>query len=342
MEFEPGPIPALAPNVPQLAGEPSQFADLTTAALSDLDGVESDMDTVITALDPFGVPEEFDVIDLDTSTMDEALNELTALPTANFLDTADQAIADATDQFQQVASASPAEIWSAVPPPQFNPSAGGPQPGTNGPTQLTITNATRPTDTKFYSGDQFHVHILVEGVGGQYDFANKAIKLTRNFNGVDLPELDVGGTNDVGALDYTGTFQAADVGAWLFGVDPPGVGTNPLVNLTVLPGPAPGSPGGPAGPPVVLFENLSTGDPSTFHVGDTWRMTITGAAGQPVYLDQVKDGVDNGEVFIGSTDATGTLVVAGTISAGQLGSYIETFRVGTTPAGNELVFQVIA
>lgn len=342
MRFEPGPIPMLAPDLSQLTPGPPEFTDLTTSALADLAGVESDMDAVITALAAFDVPAEFDVIDLSTSTMDQALNELSTFSTGVYLDNADAAIATATDQFQQVAGDAPAEIWEPVPAPQGSTGVGGPMPGVNGPTTLTVDNATRPGDTNFYTGDQFHVHVQIQSGGGNFDFANKALKLSRTKDGLAQPELDIGGTNDFGVLDYVGTWGPNDAGQWVLGVDPVGYGTNNVVTISVQPGPAPGGGGGAAGPPAVTLENLTSGDATTLHAGDTWRITVTGPGDQPVYLDQIKNGIDQGEVFIGSTDATGNLQVAGTIAAAQIGVYTESFRIGTTPAANQLNFTVLA
>lgn len=342
MLFEPGPIPQLAPDPSSLAGNPTQFADLAAAELAGLPDLESGLDDALGLLDAFDVPAEFDDTDLALSTVDAGLFDISQIYTDGHITSAQDAVDLATGQFNLATAESPAEIWEPVPAPLFGPAGGGPQPGTNGPTTIEIHNLTAPADSNFYSGDQFEVDIQVSGGGGNYDYANKAIKLTRSLDGVTEAELDIGGTDNFGRLVFRSSFSNSDIGSLVLGVDPSGYGTFPTVTVTVLAGPRPSAGGGgPAQPIAATIVNLGSGDPALFHILDVWRITITGPAGQQVYLAQVKNGLDQGEYFIGATDATGTLVIAGTMQAAQVGDYVETFRIGNVAVPNSLTFSVV-
>jgi len=342
MQFEPGPIPLLAPDPATLAPEQPQFQALTADIFTGLDPIEIDLDGALGELAAFDVPGEFDTIDLQTATVDEALLELSAFSTDVHIQSAQDGIDSTAGQFQQAVSAAPADIWQPVPAPLNSTGPTGPFPGVNGPTTIAIQNLTAPGDALWYSGDSFVITIQVDGLGGQYDFANKALQLTRMLNGADIGPLDLGSTDNFGRLVYSSSWNDASIGDRVFGVDPPGYSTNPTLTLTVLPGPRPGSSGPGAGAGLsVTLNNLSTGDSSTLHVNDVWNEVITGTPGQPVYIDQIKDGVDQGELFIGSTDATGSLTIGGTITAAQLGSYTETFRVGSQAVPTQLTFAVV-
>jgi hypothetical protein len=337
MLLEPGPIPPLAPDLSALQPEPAQFQQLTSDVFADLPDLESGLDIILGLFDSFDVPAEFDLIDLQLDTADEGLNELSAFSTSVYVDNADQAVTLAGSDLKLIAGDVPAEAWQPVPAPQFGSAGFGAMPGTNGPTQLILENSTRPGDTTFYAGDIITFNVQVDSGGGNFDFANKAIKLTRQYNGSQFTELDIGGTNDFGGLTYNLTLTSADVGDWVYGVDPPGFGTDPQVSYTV----SLGGPGGAATPTLsATLENLSTGDAALFHPAEIWRETITGAAGQPVFLTQIKNGVDQGELFVGSTDATGALLIAGTISAASIGDYVERFRVGVVNVPTEITFSV--
>lgn len=342
MQLAPGPIPQLAPDSASLLPEPAQFAQLANDTLADLPALDDGLGEIVSAFDAFDVPAEFDVIDLNLDTSDEGLNELSAFSTSVHVDTADNAITLAQGNLALVSAEAPAEVWNPVPDPQAGTSGTQSHPGVNGPTSLQIDNLTRPGDQNFYSGDAFRLTIQVDSGGGNFDFANKPISLTRSLNGQVQDELPIGATDQFGRLVYNSTFNDASIGDRTFGVDPSGWNTNPTVDVHVNAGPAPGGAGGTGVQPLnATIENLSTGNPALFIPGDVWREIITGPAGQPVYLDQIKDGVDQGEVFIGSTDTTGALLIAGTITVAQLGSYVERFRVANQTVPVQIQFSVV-
>ena len=344
MLLEPGPLPQLAPDLSALQPDPAEFQALANDSLVDLPSLDDDLGSMVDALALIDTPPEFDVIDQNLDTSDQAITELEGYSTSVHIDVAENAIADAQGNIQLLVNESPAEAWEPVPDPMASTSGAPSHPGENGPTSLSIDNLARPGDMSFYSGDAFRLTVQVDSGGGNFDFAGKPILLTRSLNGQDEPELPIGTTDSFGHLVYDSTFDDSSIGVRVFGVDPPGYGTNPQVSVTVQPGPAPAGPGGPAGGSQVLsasLQNLSTGDATTLHVLDVWSEQITGPPGQPVYMRTVKDGIDQGELFIGNTDATGSLVTGGTINASQLGSYVESFRVAAATVPDQLTFSIV-
>lgn len=342
MLLEPGPLPQLAPDLGALAPEAAEFSPLITDALAELPAADDDLAIVVDMLGALDIPAEFDNIDNELDTADEGLNELAGFVTSSYVDNAAAAVELAQGNLNQVSSEGPAELWQPVPDPQAGPGGGPSHAGQTGPTSLTLANLTRPGDPSFYSGDEFSLTVQIDSGGGNFDFQNVTENLTRSLNGQQQSELAIGVTDQFGRLVYRSTFDPSSVGSRVFGLDPAGWGTNPQVSVEVKPGPAPGGPAGSgAGAISVALENLTTGDGANFRPGDIWRYVITGPASQPVYLDQTKDGIDQGEIYIGNTDGTGALVVAGTISAASLGVYSETFRVGTSRFSGSISFVVV-
>lgn len=339
MRLEPGPIPDLAPDFSSLAPDPPEFQNLANDTLADLPSLDDQLGTLVDSLAEFDAPAEFDVIDVNLDTSDEGLNELSAFSTSVHVDNADSEAQLSQGFIQQLQDDVPGEVWGPVPEPMSSTQGAPSHPGENGPTTLTLKNLTAPGDPNFYSGDSFSLTVQIDSGGGNFDSGGKPISLTRTQNGVSEPELPIGSTDQFGRLVYESTFNDSSIGDRTFGCDPPGYGTNPLVGVTVKPGPRPAGGTG-AGALSATLENLTSGDATTFHPGDIWREIITGAAGQPVYLDQVKNGVDQGELFVGSTDQSGSLLIAGTITAAQLGTYSETFRVGTARVPGSIQFSV--
>ncbi len=104
--------------------------------------------------------------------------------------------------------------------------------------------------------------------------------------------------------------------------------------VTVTPGmisplatapPGPGS--GSAGNAKLTFTNLTSGNNSSFKVGDRWQLTITGAAvNSPV---TVNGGMNGANVLSsqGSTDGNGNFTLNGQMTQDQVGQWSETWRV---------------
>ena len=100
----------------------------------------------------------------------------------------------------------------------------------------------------------------------------------------------------------------------------------------------PRSNGYPVG---VTLENLTSGQSSSFNVGDQWRLTISGPPGQPVAGAAQQSGRNLGVSNYGSTDSSGHLVLTGTMTADTVGSWSEQWTVGGRPVGS-VSFVVVA
>lgn len=92
----------------------------------------------------------------------------------------------------------------------------------------------------------------------------------------------------------------------------------------------------------VSVENVSRpGQTSSFRVGDNWRITVTGPAGQPVSATSIHNGVSQAGSNFGTTDSSGRAVLTGQMTSDTVGSWSESWQVGGQPAGS-LVFTVAA
>jgi hypothetical protein len=85
--------------------------------------------------------------------------------------------------------------------------------------------------------------------------------------------------------------------------------------------------------------DTTTGSNSIFNPGDTFQVTITGASpNQPIVVQSQIDGVPQPAVSYGSTDATGSATITGTIPANG-GQWWEQWTVGGVAVGT-ISFQV--
>lgn len=113
------------------------------------------------------------------------------------------------------------------------------------------------------------------------------------------------------------------------------VGTDPLLPST-LPSnakplfTAPSST--PAVPASATFTNVSRPGQSSFQVGDSWQLVITGGPNQPVSGSASQNGNSLGTTSYGSTDSTGKLVLTGTMDATTVGNWAELWTVGASAA----------
>jgi hypothetical protein len=82
----------------------------------------------------------------------------------------------------------------------------------------------------------------------------------------------------------------------------------------------------------VAFSNTSRPGATTFQVGDSWQLVITGGANQPVSGSASQNGNSLGTTPYGSTDSTGKLVLTGTMDASTVGNWAELWTVGASPA----------
>lgn len=92
--------------------------------------------------------------------------------------------------------------------------------------------------------------------------------------------------------------------------------------------------------PTVQLANLSRpGQP--FQVGDKFRVTVTGAANQPVSVTATQNGRAMGTTTYGATNASGVFQLEGQMAAEHVGDWVETWHVGTDSTA-ELTFSVTA
>lgn len=89
----------------------------------------------------------------------------------------------------------------------------------------------------------------------------------------------------------------------------------------------------------VRLTNLTTGNAQQFRVGDQFRVEITGAANSTVSVLSTQNGTP-GQADMGRTDASGRLILTGSMSAKELGTWTETWKVGGVAAPT-LAFSVV-
>lgn len=82
-----------------------------------------------------------------------------------------------------------------------------------------------------------------------------------------------------------------------------------------------------AGPVTVSMKNLSLpGSDSAYRVGDKWQITLTGTPGTPISGGASQDGKSLGTTAFGNLNAQGQMVLTGTMTAAQVGSWSETWN----------------
>jgi len=94
----------------------------------------------------------------------------------------------------------------------------------------------------------------------------------------------------------------------------------------------------------ITLQNVTRVGQQNFVVGDTFQVTVTGAANQPVTLTGSQNGVDFGTANVGSTDGNGNFTLSGVEGPDAVGSWIENWFIGgvlvatfsfiVAPAGN--------
>lgn len=83
----------------------------------------------------------------------------------------------------------------------------------------------------------------------------------------------------------------------------------------------------------VAMKNLTrAGADTAYQVGDQWQLTITGAPGAAVTGAASQNGSSLGTTPFGSLNSAGQMVLTGAMTAGQVGSWQETWNVGNSPA----------
>jgi hypothetical protein len=91
----------------------------------------------------------------------------------------------------------------------------------------------------------------------------------------------------------------------------------------------------------VSITNTTRGGSTTFYVGDSWRVDVTGAPNQPVTVSANYNGTDLGTASEGQTDGNGQFTLTGTMDSSVVGNWTEVWYVGGVAASPTLSFTVI-
>ena len=98
--------------------------------------------------------------------------------------------------------------------------------------------------------------------------------------------------------------------------------------------PAAGSSGGSGALSVKIVNNTAGGSASTFRIGDSYTVTVTGPPNSPVTVSGTQNGVAFGPSAQGNTNASGVLTVTGTMPSNNTGPWVENWSVGGVNAGS--------
>lgn len=113
----------------------------------------------------------------------------------------------------------------------------------------------------------------------------------------------------------------------------------PTPEPTPTPTPEPVPAPAPAVVTVEIF-SLIRGLTNTFNAGEQWRFEVRGPAGQAVYVQALQDGVNLGTWNMGLTDATGYFEHFGAMGPEHVGSWFETWWVGSIENSATIAFTV--
>jgi hypothetical protein len=148
------------------------------------------------------------------------------------------------------------------------------------------------------------------------------------FNGTAIAGT-MGSTDASGTFSISGSMPLGTLGNWTEAWYVGGRQAMPVLAFTVTV------------VPTLQFSNLTGSSNTAFHVGDAFKITITGAPNQPVTMVGAFNGTAiNGTM--GSTDTSGTFSVSGSMPPGALGNWMETWYVEGVQVTPVLAFTVIA
>jgi hypothetical protein len=158
---------------------------------------------------------------------------------------------------------------------------------------------------------------------------NGPVSVSGTTNGVPWGPSNVGQTDAGGTFSTTGVMGSGSAGSytetWYVAGVP--VGT---VFFTVS-----------AVQTVQMFNITRPGNPN-FVVGDTWKVTLTGAPNQPVTAAGTANGVAWGPVNEGQSDGGGNFSATGVFGGASIGNYTETWYIAGGQVGPTLSFKVNA
>lgn len=96
---------------------------------------------------------------------------------------------------------------------------------------------------------------------------------------------------------------------------------------------APNVPAGGYIPSSTTYHASVSMSGSSFNVGDSWKITVTGAPNSQVSASATQNGTSLGTTPMGTIGSNGSLVLTGTFTASQVGSWTENWTVAGQNAG---------
>lgn len=87
-------------------------------------------------------------------------------------------------------------------------------------------------------------------------------------------------------------------------------------------------------PLAVRLVNTSGGSNSSFNVGDSWQIVVTGPPNSSVTASASQNGTSLGSSTMGTIGSNGQLTLTGTFAASQVGNWTETWQVAGQAAGS--------
>ena len=134
---------------------------------------------------------------------------------------------------------------------------------------------------------------------------------------------------------YVSAYSAGQLAAMLAPTATPAVslpGNAPFAQPANT-GPAP-TPQATNYPLSVRLVNTSGGSNSSFNVGDSWQIVVSGTPNAPVTASATQNGTSLGTSSMGTIGSNGQLVITGTMTAAQAGNWTESWSVGGQNAGS--------
>lgn len=341
--LSPGPFTQLSPNVSAVTSDPNEFAALVSDHFAGLPPVESELDAFLVGLGNTPTPSLLDELNAHVEAMDAGLADIVAVDPEDGLTTVQQQNDAILLSLDEPHRDLPAEAYQRVPAPQFFEGTSGPFPGISGPTTLQFSNLTRGGTTDFYPGDQVQITVTISSGGGNFDYQNVDIWIIRYKDGVEVPVLDIGPTDNNGNVTYRFVVQANDVGSWEAYTLPLGQGPDNLLTYTVHPSTVtPPPPPPPTYTRSVQFSINGVVGATQGHLFDSFLLHFTGAPGELVEIAGTKDGVSLGPyITLGFIGPDGTFDDEGGWSGSQFyGNWTETYRIGGVQLPTVVTFTV--
>lgn len=191
-----------------------------------------------------------------------------------------------------------------------------PVPRRRGMGQVSFSDTTNPG--AYQVGDSWSLQIS----GAT---PNAPVVVNAQQGGQPASQSQQGTTDANGNFSKTGTFNASTVGSWWeqWIVGSLVVGT---ISFTVVAAPSGNGAASSPTPTTAAIQNTSRpGQP--LQVGDTWSVTVHGAANSPVTATVQQSGQSASSSNFGSTDSNGNFSLSGTADSSTVGSWTETWAV---------------